>query len=117
MNQDKLLIGPITLYIPLGWHDEERCEPQRVIVDLEFAIDLQEAARTEDLTKTIDYGIAEDVKHFMEGRTYKLLETLAEDIATYCLSLSQVTRVLVRAQKQLPFDKTIRGIVEISRSV
>ncbi len=116
MLKDKVTIGPIPLTLRLGWFEPERQVPQTIVVRLEFLLDTRKAASTDDLVHTIDYGIALQIKQLTEPKVYKLLETVAEDIATYCLSIDPVKNVQVCVQKCLPFDKTILGGVEISRS-
>jgi FolB domain-containing protein len=116
MIQDRVTIGPISLQLHIGWFEPERTVSQEILIELEFLTDTRNAALAEDLEQTIDYEIAQTLKQFTENKTYKLLETLVEDIATYCLSIKPVSQVTVRAKKRLPFDTRIIGGVEISRS-
>ncbi|MDR7543953.1 MAG: dihydroneopterin aldolase [Armatimonadota bacterium] len=78
----------------------ERARGQRFLVDIEVEVDLREAGRRDDLSKTVDYrrlyGIAQEV---VEGPPLALLEAVAEAIAGRVLVLPQVAAVKVRVRK------------------
>ncbi|WP_075620317.1 dihydroneopterin aldolase [Paenisporosarcina indica] len=73
-----------------GYHGvfaEETKLGQRFRVTLSLAVDLQEAGQTDDLEKTVNYGEAFVVcQKVVEGEPAKLVETVAERIATGILS-------------------------------
>ena len=73
-----------------GYHGvfaEETKLGQRFRVTLSLAVDLQEAGRTDDLEKTVNYGEAFFVcRDIVEGPPVKLVETVAERIAGEILS-------------------------------
>ena len=73
-----------------GYHGvfaEETKLGQRFRVTLSLATDLQEAGRTDDLEKTVNYGEAFFIcQKVVEGEPVKLVETVAERIATNILS-------------------------------
>lgn len=64
----------------------EREKAQSFRVDLELFLDLRAAAEQDDLALTIDYGETfQIVKNIVEKESCKLLETLAEKIASALL--------------------------------
>ena len=69
----------------LGRHGvelEERLEPQPIEVDVELEMDLARPAETDELGDTIDYAaVFTLVSGIVEGRSYRLLEALAGEIA------------------------------------
>jgi dihydroneopterin aldolase len=94
-----------------GVSEEERAEPQVIELDLELELDLSAAGRTDDLDQTVDYAAAFELcRVVVEERSFKLLEGIAEQIATEVLiRYGQVERVLVSVRKPgVPLD----GIVE-----
>jgi dihydroneopterin aldolase len=73
-----------------GYHGvfaEETKLGQRFRVSLSLAVDLQEAGQTDNLEKTVNYAEAYFVcQKIVEGEPAKLVESVAERIATEILS-------------------------------
>lgn len=73
-----------------GYHGalpEETKIGQRFTVSLSLAVSLQQAGRTDDLDKTVNYAEAyEVVKEIVEGEPVKLIEAVAERIASAILT-------------------------------
>jgi dihydroneopterin aldolase len=78
----------------LGRHgalEGEQDTAQPFEVDLEVEAELGEAARDDDLTKTVDYSLVVDRAMAIVGQhRYRLLESLAEAIAAGILELPSV---------------------------
>src|SRR5207248_616236 len=84
---DKIIISDLAVFCRVGVPDEERAKPQRLLISLEMLRDLSTAAVSDDLTKTIDYyALTRRVLGFGEGRSWKLIEALAADIANMVLN-------------------------------
>lgn len=113
--RDKLLITGLEAVTRLGTTELEQETPQTVWVDLELAIDARRAAARDYVTDAIDYAqVVEAVRDLLEGRSWQLLETAAEQVATLILRSFGVPRVRVKITK-----RALEGIegasVEISR--
>ena len=66
-----------------GYYDHELLNPQPFEVDVELVMNLQPAGIDDDLEKTVDYGKVYDVtRQIVESTSFRLLEALAEAIAT-----------------------------------
>ncbi|MFF9350297.1 dihydroneopterin aldolase [Streptomyces sp. NPDC014734] len=93
-----------------GVFPREREEGQTFIVDLVLGLDTRPAAASDDLEKTVHYGIvAEQVVEVVQGEPVDLIETLAERIARKCLEHEGVEEVEVVVHKPdapitVPFD-------------
>jgi dihydroneopterin aldolase len=87
------------------------------VVDLELAVDLAAAGRTDDLDQTVDYGsLAGRVAEVVGGRSRNLLEAVAEDVAQLVLADERVRQVRVRVAKpQAPLPVDAAVAVEITR--
>lgn len=95
-----IVISELEVYYRVGVPDEERANPQRLLLNLEIAYDFQQAADTDDLKHTIDYySVCKRLLSFGENREWKLIETLAADIAEMVLSEFGVGRVEVEVRK------------------
>ncbi len=98
--KDKILLKNIILYAHLGAKKEEREVRQKVSLDVELSLDLEEAARRDDLGKTVDYEkVYNLIKERIEAKKYHLLEALAQDIAQEILKNFKIDEVLIRVKK------------------
>lgn len=72
-------------------------------VDLEIEADFAEAARDDDLAKTVDYSLVVDkATEIVRLRRYHLLEALAGAIAAGILDIPAVRAVTVTVRKLRP---------------
>jgi dihydroneopterin aldolase len=90
----------------LGAHGvlpEEQGRPQPFEVDLELALDLAPAGRSDALSDTVDYdGLTAKVVGILESGGCALLETLAARIAGACRVDPRVQGVTVTVRKLRP---------------
>jgi dihydroneopterin aldolase len=78
---DKVIIQGLTLYALIGVYDFERHQKQRVMADVVLYTNLTEAAVSDDVSDTLDYGkVAERLAQIAEASSYKLLEALAKQM-------------------------------------
>jgi dihydroneopterin aldolase len=78
----------------------ERANGQPFLVDVDLGLDTRRAAKSDDLTDTVDYaGLADRVVALVEGEPVNLIETLAERIAAMCLEPAGVEQVQVTVHK------------------
>ncbi|MCY7364931.1 MAG: dihydroneopterin aldolase [Frankiaceae bacterium] len=86
-----------------GFHGvlpEERCDGQEFVVDVVLALDLAPAAATDNVADTVHYGeLAERLAAVVAGEPVDLVETLADRLATVCLSYDRVQRAEVTVHK------------------
>ena len=114
---DRLIISDLSASCCVGVTKDERCRRQPVWIDLELGIDVRQAASTDDVEKTVDYAqLAQAVKQLVEGKPYRLLETMADEVATLVLSRFKTSRVGVRIKKRALPDIGFAA-VEISRPI
>ncbi|AWB42839.1 dihydroneopterin aldolase [Paenibacillus sp. CAA11] len=117
---DKMRISRMEYYGYHGVFEEERKLGARYYVDLELQLDLREAGKNDDLSKTVNYAeIHETVKEAVEKTSFKLIEALAEHIASVVLDTYTVIDALtVKVTKpHPPFDIHFEGVtVELFRT-
>ena len=83
-----------------GVLDHEREQGQHFVVDVVLHLDLAPAAATDDLSRTVDYGVlAEAVVADVEAEPLDLIEALAERVAQTCLRQHAVDEVEVTVHK------------------
>ncbi|GGL42813.1 2-amino-4-hydroxy-6-hydroxymethyldihydropteridine diphosphokinase [Phycicoccus endophyticus] len=100
-----------------GVFEHERREGQEFVVDVEAALDLAAAGRTDALVDSVDYGrLGAAVLARIEGEPFDLVERLAEVIAQDVLAHSAVDEVTVTVHKPqapvgVPFDDVAVRVV------
>jgi FolB domain-containing protein len=111
---DIIHIQDLEVFYRVGVPDEERAQPQRLLLDIQLHLDFRPAAASDDLTKTINYfAVTQQLLKFGEGRDWKLIEKLAEDIAATLISTYRSTRVRVEVKKFIiPQTKHISVAIE-----
>jgi dihydroneopterin aldolase len=83
-----------------GVLEHERRTGQVFVIDVTVWLDLEAAAATDDLDRTVHYGeLAEEVVAAVEGEPVDLIETVAERVAGVALQHTPVTRVRVTVHK------------------
>ena len=96
----KISIVDLEVFFNVGVPDEERAKPQRLLLTVQMEFDFSSAAISDRVTKTIDYfAVAQHVTKFGEGRSWKLIEKLASDIADEVLSKFHPQSVGVEVKK------------------
>lgn len=100
MNTGKISIVDLEVFYRVGVPDEERAQPQRLALTVEMESDFTAAARSNDIADTIDYyAVSQRLLKFGEGRSWKLIEKLATDIANTILIEFKPTSVTVEVKK------------------
>ncbi|RSM82235.1 dihydroneopterin aldolase [Kibdelosporangium aridum] len=83
-----------------GVFEHEKRDGQDFLVDITVWLDLTEAAKTDDLAKTMHYGeLAERAAAIIAGPARDLIESVAGEIADDVLTDERVTAVEVTVHK------------------
>ena len=97
---DAIIIKNLAVAYRVGVPEEERSQPQRLELTIEMHLDSSEAARGDDLSHTIDYyAVTQRLLGLGSERSWKLIETLAADIASLLLSEFGAKAVTVEVRK------------------
>ena len=113
---DSIYLRDVTVSCILGCDPEERTRRRLVKISVELFLDLDEAAKSDDLNKTVDYGtLVRKIIEFAEGTSYHLIEALAGAVATFCLEDPKVRRVDMQVTKPLPCPGLNAASIRISR--
>ncbi len=85
-SRDQVFLEGMRFYGYHGVNPEERAQGQRFVVDVSIAADLRGAGIADDLTMTINYSsVFKHVRAIVEGEPKRLIEAVAEAIATRVL--------------------------------
>lgn len=96
----KIAISELEVFYNVGVTDEERAQPQRLLITVEMTSDFTSAAVSDRIEKTINYQkVAEVLLSFGKDRSWKLLEKLSSNIADMILAEFRPESVLVEIKK------------------
>lgn len=100
---DRITIRDLRVETRVGVTDEERARPQSVVVGIEIEADLSAAGVSDELDDTIDYDrVVTEVGALLRGSECRLLEHLAQQIASQVVRMQGVRAVTVEVSKESP---------------
>ncbi|QMT61015.1 dihydroneopterin aldolase [Legionella sp. PC997] len=95
---DTLNIKALNVSTKIGVYAWEQRINQQLKIDI--SIDMDFSACREDLTKTIDYqAVCESVTHYVESKSFQLIETVANEVADLIKKEFLVTQITVGISK------------------
>ena len=112
---DRIELSGMDFFGYHGCFEEERQKGQSFVTDVVLHLSTQEAGRTDDLAKSVDYAaVFEDVRAVVEGEPKNLIEAVAANL----LARYPVERVEVAVHKPaVPLAGAFRDVcVRIERS-
>jgi dihydroneopterin aldolase len=93
-------IVDLEVFYCVGVSDEERAKPQRLLLTVDMTFDFTVAAVSDRITKTIDYfEVSQKLLHFGEGRSWKLIEKVAVNVADLVMTTYHPQAVKVEVKK------------------
>ncbi len=96
----KISIVDLEVFYRIGVPEAERAKPQRLLLTVEMDFDFSATAGSDDIRGTIDYfAVSQRLLKFGEGRSWKLIEKLAADIADVVLTEFKPQSVTVEVKK------------------
>jgi dihydroneopterin aldolase len=112
---DRIQLRRLRLMGVHGALPEEKDRAQPFEVDLDLAVDLSAAGRTDSLADTVDYGVVADtVERIVSGEQHRLLERLATRIADDVLlvdpRIESVTVTVRKLRPPVPLDMAWAGV-------
>src|SRR5690349_4725334 len=96
----RITIVDLEVHYSVGVTDEERAQPQRLLVTVDLNFDFSVAAVSDRIEKTINYqSLADDLLSFGQNRSWKLLEKLATNIGDMVVAKYHPQAVQVEVKK------------------
>ncbi len=109
-TMDIIYLHDLRIDTVIGVFDWERRIKQTIILDLEMAADIRQAAATDSLEDTLNYkAVAKRLLDFVGNSDYQLVETLAEKVAALVREEFGVPWLRLRVNKK----GAVRGAREV----
>jgi len=97
---DTICVADLEVRYRVGVSEEERRTPQRLTLTIEMQRDTRPAAAEDDLALTVDYeALCRGLLAWGQDRQWRLIETLANDIAQWVLTTFAAQAVSVEVKK------------------
>jgi dihydroneopterin aldolase len=88
------------VFYRVGISDDERAKPQRLLLTLDIKFDISSAAVSGRIGRTIDYyEVTQRLLKLGETRSWRLIESVATDVADKILSEFRPENVTVEVKK------------------
>ena len=102
MTKDSIHIDELELSAHIGVPDEERLHPQRLTLSLTLQPKHDFTALDDQLTNTVDYfALTRRVRDIAAQSRWKLIESLAQEIATRILEEFDVQSLQIELRKYI----------------
>ncbi|HAF48451.1 MAG TPA: dihydroneopterin aldolase [Anaerolineaceae bacterium] len=113
----KIFIQNLKVFGILGIHAHEQRKKQEIRVSVEIKTDIKEAAKGDDVNKTIDYsGLSDDIIQFIDDSNYGTIEALITALADRILENEKINSVWLKIEKPNAVPQADSVGVEIKRS-
>ena len=95
---DQIHIEQLEVQARVGVPDSERAQPQRLTLNVTFWP--KRSGPRDNIADTVNYSeVAASLKQFVVQRDYRLIETLAEEMAGHLLTRFPLRKVAVEVRK------------------
>ena|SRR5258707_15182299 len=96
----RISIVDLEVQYHIGVSEQERAQPQRLLLTIEMSVDFTAAAQSDRVEQTINYqAVADELLQFGQGRSWQLLEKLVANIADRVITKYRPESVFVEAKK------------------
>ncbi len=97
---DTITIKDLSVLCKIGVPDQERANPQRLLITVEMSGDFARAAQSDHIDHTINYyDVAQRITQLCATQSFKLIERLADEIARILLGEFRAEQATVEVKK------------------
>jgi FolB domain-containing protein len=96
----RISIVDLEVFYCVGVTEEERSQPQRLLITVDMDYDFSTASMSDRIEKTINYfEVSQELLKYGDNRSWKLLEKLVSNIVDSIMSKFRPQTVLVEVKK------------------
>ena len=97
---DQIHIEQLEVFAQIGVPDDERSKPQRLTINITLWPTEQGAELGDDIGRTVNYAsVCTETKKLVQSRSDRLVETLADALASHLLGVFEIRRVAIELRK------------------
>lgn len=97
---DAIRIEQLEVFARIGVPDEERAVSQRLVFNITFWTAHYGPELEDDIARTVNYAVVcAETKSFVQGRSDRLIETLADALANHLLEVFEIQRITIELRK------------------
>ena len=111
---DKLVISGLKLQTIIGVYAWEQAVKQTLLLDVVLQFDSQKPGQSDKIADSIDYAqLNQQIRDSIEQKSYRLIEAVAEDVASLCLAHQLIQAVEITVHK----PGALRGATNVAISI
>ena len=111
-SPDQVCIEQLEVSARVGVTESERAQPQRISVSLTMYPRRPLVDLGDDIRNTIDYSeVCVETREFVQNRTDKLIETLADRLASHLLQRFAIERITIEIRKFVVPDTKFVAVI------
>ena len=97
---DHIQIIQLEVFAPIGVSDEERALAQRLMFNITFWPARNISELGDEIARAVDYAaVCAETKTFVETRSDRLIETLADALAKHLLAMFEIRKITLELRK------------------
>jgi len=97
---DAIRIEQLEIFARIGVPDDERSHPQRLTLSITFWPTTHGEKLGDDIARAVDYAaVCAETKKFVDTRSDRLIETLADALANHLLGMFEIRRITLELRK------------------
>ena len=97
---DKIHIEQLEVFTRIGVPEEERANPQKLTVSISLWPYQQTSDLADHIEQAVNYSaVAEETKNFVRDQSVRLIETLADRLASHLLTSFPIQKVTIELRK------------------
>ena len=98
--EDPIHIEQLEVFAHIGVPDDERAQPQRLTISITIWSARHGPELGDDIDRTVDYAaVCAETKTFVDTRSDRLIETLADALANHLLGLFEIRKITLELRK------------------
>jgi dihydroneopterin aldolase len=98
--EDHIYIEQLEVFAHVGVPDDERSAPQRLTFNMTFWPKRQAQELEDEIGLTVNYAaVCAETKNFVQARSDRLIETLADALAIRLLEVFEIRRITIELRK------------------
>ncbi len=113
---DYLFVDQLAVDAQIGVTETERSHSQPLLISCKLFVDTRPAASSNQLGDSVDYfAVSQEVRRFVAGQSWILLENLAEQLVRRCFELFELRAIRLKIEKPRAISGAKTAGIEIFR--